>query len=284
MKNIHPYGLVGLGISCILLLSTSTPVLTQIANHSPAKSQKIPPAAEFIWPARGIVSQGFRKYKHEGIDIAGPSGTPIVAAASGIVMKAGWDEWGLGNAIVIKHADGYITVYGHNRRLLVTKGKQVKQGQIIAEMGSTGNSTAPHLHFEIHPGGGFAVNPLSLLPSPIAGKTSPQVAFSPSSSTPAPIFAANKVTECQGNTVIQGETAHAFVKVCQEEDGQFFYIRQLKQKPTQPVKLKAINCGTKFRAYNGSFSYFVTSEGVEIWRHGILLRSDRFYTSKPAHS
>ncbi len=284
MKNIHRYGLVGLGISCILLLSTSTPVFTQIPNHSPAKAQKIPAATEFIWPARGIVSQGFRKYKHEGIDIAGPSGTPIVAAASGIVMKAGWDEWGLGNAIVIKHADGYITVYGHNRRLFVTKGKQVKQGQIIAEMGSTGNSTAPHLHFEIHPGGGFAVNPLSLLPSPIAGKTPPQVAFFSSSSTPAPIFAANKVTECQGNTVIQGETAHAFVKACQEENGQFFYIGQLKQKPTQPIKLKAINRGTKFRADNGSFSYYVTSEGVEVWRHGVLLRFDRFYTFKPARS
>ncbi|PHM07441.1 hypothetical protein CK516_27075 [Nostoc sp. 'Peltigera malacea cyanobiont' DB3992] len=152
------YGLVGL-ISLTAVLSTATSALTQLASDSPIGQIPIP-TSNLIWPTKGFISQGFRKYQHEGIDIAGASGTPVIAAASGTVVKAGWDNWGLGNAITIKHLDGSITVYGHNRRLLVSKDQQVIQGQMIAEMGSTGNSTAPHLHFEIHPNGRIAVDPL----------------------------------------------------------------------------------------------------------------------------
>ena len=66
------------------------------------------------------------------------------------VVKAGWDDWGLGNAIRIRHANGETTVYGHNSRLLVNTGQQVSQGQAIAQMGNTGHSSGPHLHFETH--------------------------------------------------------------------------------------------------------------------------------------
>ncbi|MBD0266347.1 MAG: M23 family metallopeptidase, partial [Tolypothrix sp. Co-bin9] len=127
------YGLIGL-ISLTTVLSTTTPALTQLAGDSPIGQTPIP-TSNLIWPTQGFISQGFRKYQHEGIDIAGASGTPIVAVASGTVIKAGWDDWGLGNAITIKHLDGSTTVYGHNRRLLVSKGQQIIQGQIIAEMG-----------------------------------------------------------------------------------------------------------------------------------------------------
>ena len=165
-------GLIG-SISLTTLLSINTSALTQVVVENSLTQQTPIPSSGLIWPTQGIISQGFRKYKHEGIDIAGASGTPIVAAASGTVIEAGWDDWGLGNAITIKHPDGSVTVYGHNRRLLVSKGQQVNQGQIIAEMGSTG-MIAPHLHFEFHPDSRLAVDPLRLLSSPMAGKVPPQ--------------------------------------------------------------------------------------------------------------
>jgi lipoprotein NlpD len=177
------YGIIGL-ISLTAILSTATSALTQLATDSPIRQTPIP-ASKLIWPTQGFISQGFRKYQHEGIDIAGASGTPIVAAASGTVVKAGWDNWGLGNAITIKHLDGSITVYGHSRRLLVSKSQQVIQGQIIGEMGSTGNSTAPHLHFEVHPNGRIAVDPLGLLTSLTASVSSGFDNSNPSVSSPA---------------------------------------------------------------------------------------------------
>ncbi len=281
-----------MGLICLsTVLSTNTFALTQTASNS--SIQPTDTSSEFIWPTQGILSQGFRKYQHEGIDIANASGTPIFAAAAGEVIKAGWDDWGLGNAIQIKHPNGSMTVYGHNRRLLVSKGQQVSQNQIIAEMGSTGNSTAPHLHFEIHPDGRVAVNPLNILPSTVAGKIpAPQITTRASRgsqednpnqvspSQPIPVSVGN--TKCNGVTVIQGETANVWVKVCQE-NGQMFYIGQLKQDPTKLVKIPAFNEGnSRYRADNGSFSYYVSPDKVEVWRNGRQVRSDIFYT--PQHS
>ncbi|MEH2348696.1 MAG: M23 family metallopeptidase [Nostoc sp.] len=287
------YGLIGL-ISLTIGLNTTTSALTQLASDSPIQHTPIP-ASNLIWPTQGFISQGFRKYQHEGIDIAGVSGTPIIAAASGRVVKAGWDNWGLGNAITIKHLDGSITIYGHNRRLLVSKGQQVIQGQIIAEMGSTGNSTAPHLHFEVHPNGQIAVDPLRLL-TPLTASvfpaskvqqvdnpnhpvSTPPVAkqVSPSQLIPIAVAPINNI-QCNGVIIIEGETANIRVKVC-EENGQFFYIGQLKQDPSKPIKIAALNIGQgKYRADNGSFYYLVSPEKVEVWRNGTQMRSDRFYT------
>ncbi|MCW5315854.1 peptidoglycan DD-metalloendopeptidase family protein [Nostoc sp. KVJ3] len=287
------YGLIGL-ISLTAILSTATSALTQLADDSPIEQTSIS-AFNLIWPTQGFISQGFRKYQHEGIDIAGASGTPIVAAASGTVIKAGWDDWGLGNAITIKHLDGSITVYGHNRRLLVSKGQQVIQGQIIAEMGSTGNSTAPHLHFEVHPNGRIAVDPLRMLSSLTASINSASkvqqvdnpsrpvstlpVAKQVSSSHPLIGFATVSTdTKCNGVTILEGETTSIRVKVC-EENGQLFYIGQLKQDPSKPIKIAALNIGKgRYRADNGSFYYLVSPEKVEVWRNGTEMRSDRFYT------
>jgi lipoprotein NlpD len=288
------YGLIGL-ISLTTILSTATSALTQLAGDSPIGQTPIP-ASNLIWPTQGFISQSFRKYQHEGIDIAGASGTPIVAAASGTVVKAGWDNWGLGNAITIKHLDGSTTVYGHNRRLLVSKDQQVIQGQIIAEMGSTGNSTAPHLHFEVHPNGRIAVDPLHVLTSLTASVNSgskvqqidnpnrpvspPPVANQVSPSQPIPIdfVPVSTDTKCNGVTIIEGETASIRVKVC-KENGQLFYIGQLKQDQSQPIKIAALNIGkNRYRANNGSFSYLVTPEKVEVWRNGSQIRSDNFYS------
>jgi murein DD-endopeptidase MepM/ murein hydrolase activator NlpD len=122
----------------------------------------------FQWPAAGKLTSRFgRRWgrMHKGIDIAGPSGTPIHAAADGIVVSAGWSSGGYGNLVEIKHADGTTTRYGHNSRLSVSVGQTIHQGQQVAEMGSTGHSTGSHLHFEIRPGGADAVNPIAHLPS-----------------------------------------------------------------------------------------------------------------------
>ena len=122
----------------------------------------------FAWPTKGTVTSHFgRRWgrMHQGIDIAAPVGTPVQAAADGTISSAGWHSGGYGNLIEVKHSDGTLTRYGHNSRLLVSVGQVVKQGQQIAEMGSTGHSTGSHLHFEIRPIGGSAVNPIALLKS-----------------------------------------------------------------------------------------------------------------------
>ncbi|CDM96605.1 MAG: peptidoglycan DD-metalloendopeptidase family protein [Limnospira sp. PMC 1291.21] len=122
--------------------------------------------AGYIWPAEGILTSGYGwrwGRMHRGIDIAGPVGTPILAAAPGVVIFSGWNSGGYGNLVELEHPDGSVTLYAHNHRNLVSKGQKVTQGQLIAEMGSTGFSTGPHLHFEIHPTGNGAVNPMALL-------------------------------------------------------------------------------------------------------------------------
>ena len=119
-----------------------------------------------IWPTKGTLTSGFGKRngrKHEGIDIAAPKGTPIYAAAAGKVVFSGWGPTGYGKMVIIKHRNHLSTVYAHNSRLLVKKEKQVKQGEKIALMGSTGRSTGPHLHFEVR-NNTKPKNPIKYLP------------------------------------------------------------------------------------------------------------------------
>lgn len=124
-----------------------------------------------IWPVAGPISSyyGYRTSPggigstfHEGVDIAGDYGTPISATAAGTVTQAGW-VGGYGYLVEVKHADGIVTRYGHNSAVLVYEGQHVDQGSMIALMGSTGNSTGPHCHYEvrIH---GEAVDPMYFLP------------------------------------------------------------------------------------------------------------------------
>ncbi len=110
-------------------------------------------------PIQGIVKQ------HTGLDIAGvPTGTPIVAALDGIVTHAGW-LGGYGNCVMISHGNGVVTLYGHGNKVLTEVGKEVKQGETIMELGSTGNSTGPHCHFEVRINGNYT-NPLNYLKVP----------------------------------------------------------------------------------------------------------------------
>jgi len=118
-----------------------------------------PGSGSFVWPSDSSrhVTSGFGPRRspggigstnHRGIDIGARAGTNVLAAASGYVVFSGWNG-GFGNFIQIRHGNGYYTVYAHNSRNLVTTGQNVVQGQVIGLVGSTGNSTGPHIHFEI---------------------------------------------------------------------------------------------------------------------------------------
>lgn len=102
-------------------------------------------------PVKGEITSGFGMRDgrmHEGIDIAAPRGTPIVAVASGRVRNTGW-MGNYGRALIIDHGSGYATLYAHCDKLLVSSGQDVEMGQTIALLGNTGNSTGPHVHFEV---------------------------------------------------------------------------------------------------------------------------------------
>lgn len=114
-----------------------------------------------IWPVNGVVTSpyGYRTHPifgttiyHSGIDIGVDYGTPVQAAAGGTVVEAAWIS-GYGYSVIIDHGNGLSTLYGHNQELAVSAGQQVSQGQVIAYAGSTGNSTGPHVHFEVRSSG-----------------------------------------------------------------------------------------------------------------------------------
>jgi lipoprotein NlpD len=120
-------------------------------------------AIEFIWPVKGKVIAGFAEPRSKGIDIEGKVGDPIVAAAAGRVTYIGSGIPGLGKLIVIKHDNGFITVYAHNKEILVKEQQEVTRGQKIAELGAT-DSERPKLHFQIRKGSA-PVDPLRYLPA-----------------------------------------------------------------------------------------------------------------------
>lgn len=148
----------------------------KIAEYSPELLQSDRPITPisisgYIVPTRGTITSSYGKRwgrMHKGIDIAAPVGTPVVAAAPGVVVYARWNSGGYGNLVDIQHPDGSLTRYGHNSRLLVQEGQQVSQGEAIALVGSTGRSSGPHCHFEIRTSEGVAVNPAPLMRNAIA--------------------------------------------------------------------------------------------------------------------
>ena len=129
----------------------------------------------FEWPVRGKLlarygTQG-KGLHNDGINIAARSGTRVRAAESGVVAYAGNELRGFGNLLIVKHADGWVTAYAHNEKLLVGRGDQVARGQAIAVVGSTGNVSEPQLHFEIRRGQ-RALDPLKYL-APISAAALP---------------------------------------------------------------------------------------------------------------
>ena len=124
-------------------------------------------AAKFVWPVSGKVISSFgtvgKGLKNDGINISAPAGTSVKAGDKGTVAYAGNGLKGFGNLILIKHADGYITAYAHNDKILVKKGQTVARGEKIATVGQTGGVSVPQLHFEVR-AGKKAVNPRNYLP------------------------------------------------------------------------------------------------------------------------
>lgn len=125
-----------------------------------------------IWPVAGWTTSGFGMRHHpinggmrfhEGLDIAAPWGTPVKAAADGVVKYAGY-KGGYGKIVVIDHGYGIVTYYAHNSRLLVKVGDKVTRGEDISKVGNTGHSTGAHLHYEVHVDG-VPIDPMNFLPS-----------------------------------------------------------------------------------------------------------------------
>lgn len=132
-----------------------------------SKPANVKPGA-YIWPAKGVVTSKFGPRwgkNHSGVDIGCPIGTPVYAAAAGTVVFVG-EKGGYGLLIVIQHPDDSFTIYAHNSKNIAKEHAKVKQGEKIAEVGNTGNSTGPHLHFEIRLQS-KPVDPLQYLPKTV---------------------------------------------------------------------------------------------------------------------
>lgn len=123
-------------------------------------------AVQLGWPIQGTLTSRFgprRGRRHDGIDLAARKGTPIRAASAGRVIYSGSKLGAYGKVVVLKHRHDWATVYAHNRRNLVREGAFVEAGDVIAEVGDSGNATAPHLHFEVRQGNSPR-DPLGCLP------------------------------------------------------------------------------------------------------------------------
>lgn len=129
---------------------------TSSSGETGKKSEKDLAPVKLVWPVPGgqLASPfGTRDGRvHEGIDIAAPQGTAVVAAADGEVIYAGSGVRGYGNLIILRHGQGLVTVYAHNHRNHVSEGVEVRQGQVIGEVGSSGRTSGVHLHFEVRRG------------------------------------------------------------------------------------------------------------------------------------
>ena len=131
------------------------------APRKPARLAAIPKpppraGSKFLWPTQGrlLATYGPKKggLHNDGINIGAPRGTPVRAAENGVVVYSGNELRGFGNLILVKHAGGWVTAYAHTEQAMVRRGQQVKRGQVIAKVGSTGNVSKPQLHFEIRKG------------------------------------------------------------------------------------------------------------------------------------
>jgi len=147
---------------------TDTPLAVQ-STSTASSDAEVYPGAEIpsLWPVDGFISREYEwnavvpGRSHPGVDIAAKAGSVVKATAGGLVVWTGWSER-YGNTVVLAHQSGYFSMYGHNQVILVKPRQQVQRGMPIALLGNTGQSSAPHLHFEIwlHE---LAINPLDML-------------------------------------------------------------------------------------------------------------------------
>ena len=137
-----------------------------IPEPEPEAMPRAPPANPTLrWPLQGVLYSRFgvrQGQRHDGIDIAAPEGTPVVAAAEGTVVYAG-RQAGYGAIVILRHGNGLVTLYAHNSAILVKEGDRVAAGTSIARVGQSGRTSGPHLHFEVREGT-RPRNPLFYLP------------------------------------------------------------------------------------------------------------------------
>jgi lipoprotein YgeR len=136
--------------------TTQPPVRTPRPTTTPARSISL------AWPAEGKLARGFNGSSHNGLTIANTAGTPVTAAAAGTVAYSGSGLRGYGNMIIVRHDGQYLSIYAHNRKLLVSEGQKVTRGQRIAEMGNS-DSSLVGLYFELRYDG-KSVDPTRYLP------------------------------------------------------------------------------------------------------------------------
>jgi murein DD-endopeptidase MepM/ murein hydrolase activator NlpD len=147
------------GLAAVLLAGLAGQGAAQDASPAPA-----PEREKFRWPLRGAIVQPFKAGANDGIDIAAPVGEPVHAAADGVCIAANEEIQTYGKLVVIRHENGFVTVYADNDELLVKEGDKVRRGQIIAKSGESGGAPSPRLHFELRKDG-HAIDPVrSLVP------------------------------------------------------------------------------------------------------------------------
>jgi murein DD-endopeptidase MepM/ murein hydrolase activator NlpD len=148
----------------IVGLQASAPRAKRIWERSMSVAAQHP----LLLPAGGLVTRGFHaRIGHYGLDIELGMNSPVLAAADGVVLRAGWDKLGYGKMVWIEHADGLRTLYAHLNTPLVSAGDVISRGQLIGLSGNSGYSLGPHLHFEVSHNG-EKLNPLAFYPDGVA--------------------------------------------------------------------------------------------------------------------
>lgn len=139
-------------------------VVTNSENETTLLAQNTQTEITFIWPvASYLISQGYRFY-HPGIDLTATYDDPVLAIADGNVETVVSSNWGYGKHVIIKHDNGYYSLYAHLSNIVVNRGDKVTQGAVIGNVGTSGWSTGSHLHLEIH-GPEGTMDPIEVLPS-----------------------------------------------------------------------------------------------------------------------
>jgi murein DD-endopeptidase MepM/ murein hydrolase activator NlpD len=157
-----PLFLIQPGMKLILPGGTKPYVPRRVTSYSGPVPTNARGTGAFVWPVSGSLTQLYW-WGHRAIDIGAPTGSAVVASDGGYVSFVGWTDIGYGYLIILDHANGYSSYYAHLSQMYVMVGQQVERGQVIGAVGSTGNSTGPHLHLEIRYNGNEQ-NPLVYLP------------------------------------------------------------------------------------------------------------------------
>jgi murein DD-endopeptidase MepM/ murein hydrolase activator NlpD len=150
------------GAKLIVPGGTKPYVPRRVTSYSGPVSGSVRGTGAFVWPVSGKITQGYW-WGHRAIDVGAPTGSAVLATDGGYVSFVGWTDIGYGYLIILDHANGYSSYYGHLSQMYVMLGQEVAHGQVIGAVGSTGNSTGPHLHLEIRYNG-VEQNPLVYLP------------------------------------------------------------------------------------------------------------------------